>query len=171
MWNRFKCFCKGNYWFASVQNMSINTLINDKVCIAALLTEHIRFYFNVFSCVYHLAPSAGSYSSLSFSPGSKDIYLNYKLGRTDRVAPKSHWLPDLNMKELPSSSQANCSSRSRATNLLCSDPFFFSLIKHTFICPPCWEKLHRVCDYLNVNNVHGNSPAPCTRNTRVQDEE
>lgn len=66
--------------------------------------------------------------SISFSPGSEDIYLNYILGRTECVAPKSHRLPDLNMKKLPSSSKANCSSRHHATNLLHRD-----LITQTFI--------------------------------------
>lgn len=31
-----------------------------KVCIPALLTQHIRFHFNVFSCICHLTPSAAS---------------------------------------------------------------------------------------------------------------
>lgn len=56
------------------------------MCFAALLTQHIRFYFNVFSCVHHLAPSAGS-SPERLSPGSEDIYLNFKPGRTECVAP------------------------------------------------------------------------------------
>lgn len=55
-----ECFFKGNDLIARVQNMPINIVRGGKVCIAALLTQHIHFYFNVFGCIHHLAPSAGS---------------------------------------------------------------------------------------------------------------
>lgn len=71
--------------------------------------------------------------SVLFSPGSEAIYLHYKLGRTECVAPKSHRLPDLNMKELPSSSQANCSLHHHATNLLHRDPVFLWSHTHLFV--------------------------------------
>lgn len=60
--------------------MTINILRGSKMCITALLAQHILSYL-----MYSVASIISLYQqahlwSVPFSPGSGDIYLNYKLG-------------------------------------------------------------------------------------------
>lgn len=92
--------------------------------------------------------------SISFSSGSEDIYLNYILGRTECVAPKSTdcliWTWN------------SCRLLQRQTAVHAIMPLiyftmilFFSDHTNIYFFLPCWWKLHRVHDYLYVSKVHG----------------
>lgn len=68
--------------------MTINILRGCKMCIAALLTQHIRS-----NLMYSAASIISIYQqahlrSVPFSPGSGDIYVNFKLGQNRACCPQ-----------------------------------------------------------------------------------